>query len=144
MDWPKLKYTSWKLKFSKMNNKKFQIIFALLLLVCPALSSAAFPGVTTLINDFNALAQNMIIIISSLAMLFFVWNMSQVILNAADSKAKEDHRRKMIWGIVAMFVMFSLWGIIAWLGDNFEINAGGPGSGAFEPCLDPQDEAPGC
>lgn len=51
----------------------------------------------------------------SLALLFFLWGLAKFIFHAGDEKALEEGKRRMIWGIIALFVMVSVWGIVAFL-----------------------------
>ncbi len=48
----------------------------------------------------------------ALAIVVFLWGMVKFIQNANDSTEREQGRTFMIWGIVALFVMVSVWGIV--------------------------------
>lgn len=47
---------------------------------------------------------------------FFMWNIVKYIRFAESPEKRKEYRASMIWGIVALFVMVSIWGIIAILG----------------------------
>ena len=49
-------------------------------------------------------------LVFSLALLFFFWGLATFILKSGEDK--EIGKQRMIWGLVALFVMFSVWGIL--------------------------------
>lgn len=67
-----------------------------------------------------------------LALLFFFWGVARYIL-AVGSDGKEEGRKIMIWGVVALFVMSSVWGLVYFIGGELgvgtEISAPVPGIG---------------
>jgi hypothetical protein len=40
-------------------------------------------------------------------------------------EAKADAKKIMLWGIVALFVMVSVWGLVRFIGNAFEVEQGG-------------------
>ncbi|MES2213484.1 MAG: hypothetical protein V4473_01425 [Patescibacteria group bacterium] len=98
--------------------KKNTILFTLLLvLVCIPLVSFAAPldGLKGLLIEFKGMLNTIIELIFGLALVYFFWGMAQFILNAGVEKAREEGKNKMIWGIIALFVMFSIYGILNWI-----------------------------
>ncbi len=61
-------------------------------------------------------------IIVALALLFFFWGLATYILNASDGEKQKEGRNIMIWGILALFVMVSVWGIVNVVRDTFKLN----------------------
>ncbi|MFP4022846.1 MAG: hypothetical protein ACLFNR_00280 [Candidatus Paceibacterota bacterium] len=53
-----------------------------------------------------------IYIIISLSLLSFLWGLTKFILNADSDSGREKGKQVMIWGLVALFVMVSLMGIV--------------------------------
>ena len=51
-------------------------------------------------------------IILSAAIVFFLWNIMQVIRKSDDPKELEKFKTKAVWGIVAIAVMVSMWGLV--------------------------------
>ncbi len=51
-------------------------------------------------------------VLGGLAILVFFWGLAKFIHNAGDAKNHEDGENLMIYGVIAFFVMFALWGII--------------------------------
>lgn len=55
------------------------------------------------------------------AVAFFVWGLVKFIYNAADTKEHEEGKRYIVWGIVAFFVLVSLWGLVRFLSDSLNL-----------------------
>jgi len=72
--------------------------------------------------DIGTWIEALIPIVFALALLYFVWGVAKFILNSADSGAREEGKQQMFWGIVALFVMTSVWGLTALLGDSINLN----------------------
>ena len=47
----------------------------------------------------------------TLALLFFFWGVAKYIL-AVGGDAKEEGKKIMVWGVIALFVMSSVWGLV--------------------------------
>jgi hypothetical protein len=52
-------------------------------------------------------------IIVALGFLYFIWNMGQYILNLDKETEREKFKKYWINGLLGLFIMVSLWGIIA-------------------------------
>ena len=104
--------------------KKNKIAYALLVsaVLFPTISFAAFNGIRTYLTDIHGLLGEVEAIVVGLAFVFFFWGIAQFILNAADSKARADGRQKMIWGVIALFVLFSVYGLIRFIAANLGID----------------------
>ncbi|HYC83530.1 MAG TPA: pilin [Candidatus Paceibacterota bacterium] len=73
--------------------------------------------------DIQGILSMAVGLLITLAIVFFFWGLAKYILNAGDEKKKEDGKRTMIWGILALFVMVSVWGIIGILQETFGFSA---------------------
>ena len=51
-------------------------------------------------------------ILSLLAWVVFIFGVVTFIRSAGDEKSKEEGKKFILWGIVALFVLVSIWGII--------------------------------
>jgi hypothetical protein len=72
--------------------------------------------VTRIIND------SIIPLIFSLAVLMFVWGVVQYVINSSEEAKKEKGRQFMLWGIIALTVMVSIWGLVGILTATFGID----------------------
>lgn len=74
-------------------------------------------------------------VVVSLALLYFLWGVAQFIFKADNQASREEGRQKMVWGVVALFVMISVWGIVYLLGLTFRVDThvlGNPTK--YDPC----------
>jgi hypothetical protein len=51
--------------------------------------------------------------LAGLALVYVLWSIASFILNAANEEARKTGRTKIVWGIVGLFVIVSIWGILA-------------------------------
>lgn len=68
-----------------------------------------------IIEAIQNLVNILIPLLIALALLFFIWGLVTFILAAGDEAARAEGRSKMIWGIIALFVIVSVWGLVALL-----------------------------
>ena len=69
-----------------------------------------------LVDIFVDLIRTALPVIAGLALLVFVWGLVKFIFRAGgDEKAVGDGKNLMKWGLIALFVMVSVWGIIRFM-----------------------------
>lgn len=94
----------------------------------PMLASAQ-GGYTTIDNFLNKLKvwiPTVTGIIFGLAIIGFLWGLMKFIFAAGSEDAKEEGKSIMIWGLVAIFVMASVWGIVRLARDTVGVNNDSP------------------
>ena len=84
--------------------------FSLILSIIPNLVFAY--GLQDLLPSVSSLLGRLIPIVFGIALLTFFWGLARFIYNAGDEKRIEEGKRIMVWGLIALFVMASIWGII--------------------------------
>jgi uncharacterized membrane-anchored protein len=57
-------------------------------------------------------------VIIGIAVIYFLWNVAKYVLSA---DGKEEARTGMIWGIIGIVVMVSVWGLVALVQNTFDI-----------------------
>ncbi len=67
------------------------------------------------------IARYVIPLLMTLALVAFMWGAVQFILNAEDSQKREEGKSFLVWGIIALFVMVSVWGLVAIISNTFSI-----------------------
>ena len=68
---------------------------------------------------------NMIVpIIMTLALIYFFWGLANYILSAGDEEKKGEGRNQMIYGVIALFVMAAVWGLVGVLSNTFGVDQG--------------------
>ena len=75
-------------------------------------------ALTTLGNFLDLLVPFLV----GLAVVLFLWGVLTYVMAGADDEKKKNARNFMIWGIIAIFVMVSVWGIIEILTNLFGTN----------------------
>ena len=58
-------------------------------------------------------------VLGAIALLVFFWGLVKYIAKADDEKAKEQGKNIMVWGVIALFVMFSIFGLVKFLQNSF-------------------------
>jgi len=94
------------------------------LLVMPlSVSAQNLQGV---LGTFSNLINLAIPVVLALAVLYFFWGLAQYVLAQGSEDKREEGRNIMIWGIIALFVMVSVWGLIRLLQDTFNVKDQSP------------------
>ncbi|OHB08766.1 MAG: hypothetical protein A3I19_02205 [Candidatus Zambryskibacteria bacterium RIFCSPLOWO2_02_FULL_38_13] len=68
-----------------------------------------------LINKFINIGARIIPLMAAIAFLAFVWGVAKYIKSAGSEKDSKDSKNLLIWGIVGLFVMVTIWGIVSFL-----------------------------
>lgn len=89
-------------------------------------------GASNTVNQLGTLAtaigdfiNRLLPIFFALAILYFFWGLLQYIRAAGDADKAKEGRSHMIWGIVALTVMVSVYGLISWLQSTVGLTGGG-------------------
>ena len=78
------------------------------------------------IIDF--IQKTIIPLIMTLALLVFLWGILHYIKNGGDSSEREQGRQFMLWGIIGLAVMVSVWGLVRILTNTLGQPLGAPTS----------------
>lgn len=87
--------------------------------VLPKAHAAPPTKIQDLITGISALITSAVPIIIGLALIGFLWGLATYIFKAGDETAKEEGKKIMLWGVIILFVMVSIWGIVAILQRTF-------------------------
>ncbi len=103
--------------------KKF-IVPALLL--TPFLASAEqLDNVSNLLKSVGRLVDTALPIVVGIALLGFFWGLAMFVFSANDPEKHAEGRNIMIWGVVALFVMVAVWGLVRFVGSAVGISQEG-------------------
>lgn len=75
----------------------------------------------TYIQAAGGLVEKIIYVFIFAALLVFTYGLVKFIAKAGDEGEVKKGRGIMTWGLLAMFVMFSVWGIIEFIGSELGI-----------------------
>lgn len=72
------------------------------------------------------IAQSVVPLLFGLATVGFIWGVIQMVINPEDAEKRKQGKQYMIWGLIGLFVMLSVWGLVAILTATFSINSAIP------------------
>jgi len=107
------------MKSSKQTNKlKYALIT---ILVLPSVVLAA-----STLNDIESAALNILNLVVPLfiaaAVVVFLWSVLKYINSGDNAETREQAKSLMIYGVIAIFVMVSVWGLVGVLRNMFTLN----------------------
>jgi hypothetical protein len=84
-------------------------------LALPLTSFAALGNISELVTDIGNIVNQIIPILFAVALLVFFYGLVKYIFGAEHNK--DSAKKTMIWGVVALFVMASVWGLVRFIGE---------------------------
>lgn len=122
-------------------------IIASLGFFAPAIVFAQTTTFTSILGVIQGILNVVMPILITLGVVYFLWGVVQYV-TSGDAEKKEEGQQHMIWGLIGIFVMVALWGLIAVISNTFGISGTGglQGSGGGIPCVVDSDGNPlnGC
>jgi len=92
----------------------------ILLFLVPGFASAqGAQGVKSVINTLGEIINAILPLLIAVAVLGFFYGLARYIFKAGDDAAQKEARTIMIWGILVIFVMVSVWGLVRVLQSTF-------------------------
>ena len=85
-------------------------------------AGGSLANVDSLINKISDWIELLIPIVVSLAILAFLWGIFVYVI-AKDEDAKGRGKNIMIWGVVGIFVMVSVWGLVSFIQTTLDIDS---------------------
>ena len=80
-----------------------------------------------LITAVGGLVNNLIGVVGGMALVVFLWGLAKFIFHVGgDEKAVDEGKRVMKWGLLALFVAFSVWGIVVFFQNELNLPASIP------------------
>jgi hypothetical protein len=102
-----------------------KLIIPVLALVPVFASAQQLGNLSSLLTSFGNLIDKALPIVVAIALLGFFWGLAKFILNANDEEKRKEGKSLMIWGIVGLFVMVSVWGLVQFIGNAIGVGSGG-------------------
>ncbi|MEK7116864.1 MAG: hypothetical protein AAB837_01725 [Patescibacteria group bacterium] len=105
-----------------MLNRIYKICFASIILISPLFASAAgyLTDTSGLLQQVKLIVTDYLIPIAfTLALAIFFYGVAKYIWSAGTDK--DEGKKIMVWGVVALFVMSSIWGIVTFLRGELNI-----------------------
>lgn len=111
-----------------MNIMKKISLLGLSFLTLPHVAMAQFDGsdVKSLIVSMHGLINKTLIpIFVALALTYVIYAVVTFIAAGDDTQKKEEKKQQIFWGIIGLFIIVSIWALVAVVGRTFGIFAGG-------------------
>jgi len=96
---------------------KHLVTTSFLFWLIPLSFAFAADDILGLISTIEDIFTAVLPLIGTMAVIFFFWSSAQYILK--EGEAKNDAKMHMVWGIIILFVMVSVWGLVAVLDNTF-------------------------
>ena len=105
-----------------------KVIYAIVssgILFAPAVAFGAvnFTVLLDLERQGGEIIAKIIPIVFALAIIYFFWGIVQFIRGAGDPKKASEGKSIMIYGVIAIAVMVSLFGLVTWLQDTLGLSS---------------------
>ena len=88
-----------------------------------AASAPDTSGITGLVTSLGNIIKSLIPVAFALAIIYFFYGVAKYILKAGDPKEAAAGKSIMIYGIIAIAVMASVYGLVAWLQNTLGVSA---------------------
>ena len=80
------------------------------------------PTLYTILIRLRGILDALIPFIIGLSVFVIVWGIFRYITEASNEEKRAEAKRFVVWGIIGVFFMLSIWGFVAILVNTFEIN----------------------
>lgn len=102
---------------------------------------AAVANVDALLGAFGGWISTIGTLLIGVAVVVFFWGIVKYVISGGDEEKRKQSRGVIVYGIIGLFVMVAIWGIIYFIGSTFGIQIGGSVSLPGIPCV---SGTPGC
>lgn len=82
-------------------------------------------NINRLVDAIGDIVETLLPILVTVALLVFFWGLIKYIRSAGSPEGASEGKSIMIYGIIALFVMVSVWGIVRFIGNALDIQQGG-------------------
>ena len=81
-------------------------------------------GISGLVRNIGGIINSIIPILFALAIIYFFWGLITFIRGQGDPEKSKTGKSIMIYGVIAIAVMASIYGLIAWLQNTLGVSSG--------------------
>lgn len=93
----------------------FGVALAPFMVSAQILGAAPGANLSATISWFTRLMNVATILLISAAVVFFLWGVLQFVMSAGDDEAREKGKSHIIWGIIGIAVMASVWSLVSFV-----------------------------
>ena len=107
-------------------NKKILVLSTLLALLAfpDVLLAQGGPDASEILQIFADFMESTIAFLVGLAILFFLWGVLKYVTAGGDAAKRDEGRNVMLYGVIALFVIVSVWGLVNILVYTFDLDTG--------------------
>ncbi len=109
----------------RISNVSFVVAGVLAVLPLVTLAQNSGAGVFNILNLFSRIVSALIPIVIGVAVLMFLLGVLKYV-TAGDEDGQKEAKNTMIMGVIVLFVMVSIWGLVNILGDTLSLNKTAP------------------
>lgn len=109
---------------------KFGVISALLPIM--AFAQTTFFDILVTVSDLLAIVIPILLVIATI---IFIYGLITYILNVGNAEKQKEARSLMIWGIVLLFVIVAVWGLVGVVGRTFNVENANIPEGPLPPVI---------
>ena len=95
--------------------------FALVSFAFPLAAYAQLTQTTALVNAGKTVLNSVVVSVFTLALIVFAWGVVKYLTAAGDAAKLKLARPFLWWGIIGLFVLESVWGLIKFIADELDI-----------------------
>lgn len=102
-----------------MKKQFFKITTGLLFVTLPLTTLAVASDFSALVTQFMGYIKLLVPFIIALALLVFLWGIFKLVFAGGSEVDVKEGTKFMTWGVVSLFVMISVWGLVNILTKTF-------------------------
>lgn len=109
-------------------------IFSLAGLIFPlAVHAEPLEKTTAIVRATGGVLQSVVLVVFSLALVVFAWGIVKYLTAAGDAAKLKVARPFLWWGIIGLFVLAAVWGLIVFIAKELNIQEGPETEGKIMP-----------
>ena len=95
--------------------KKIFFIVLFLFLQVNIVFAQDMSWINSILTQFRPILESLTAILITFSFIVFVWGLIIFIFNSGDEKVVSEGKQKMVWGVIALFVIISVFGLVSLL-----------------------------
>ena len=99
--------------------KLHTLVATIIVFTLPLAASAQARDLNGFVNILINILQKTVSVIFGIALLGFLWGVAKFVFSAGSEQAVSQGRSVMFYGIITLFVMGAIWGILGLIGNTF-------------------------
>ena len=99
--------------------KLIKTFLPITLLIVPIVAFAQLGDIGNLLGEVDQIVRFSVTLLAGIALLVFFWGLVKFIFAQGSETVKTEAKKVMVWGLIALFVMISVWGIVRFMQEAF-------------------------